>query len=182
MQELDPRFMSDDGSLSDDSNLSYWSKLICDAAVKYNRPLPHHSEYVRWFERAGFVDVKRIYLKSPTNPWPKDPKLKEVGKFQLIAHIEGLESVSIGLLTRVEEWKLEEVKVLMAKMRPELKDRSIHSYQMKYVINICSCVAQSDFEKRCNRWPKARDSTNARFLSGAEASESIKPFFTSSRL
>ena len=131
MQELDPRFLSDDGSLKEDSALSYWSMLICDAAAKYNRPCPHHSEFVGWFEKAGFVDVKRVYLKYPTNPWPKDPKLKDVGKFQLVAHLEGLESVSVGLLTRVEAWKLEEVRVLMAKIRPELKDRSIDSYQMK---------------------------------------------------
>lgn len=129
MQELDPRFASDDGSLKDDSNLSYWSRLICEASAKYNRPIPHCDEYVNWFEKAGFVDVKKIYLKSPTSPWPKDRILKEVGKFQLVAHIEGLEGISLGLLTRGLGWKAEEVKVLMAKIRPELKNRSIHSYQ-----------------------------------------------------
>lgn len=131
MQELDPRFKSDDGSLSEDSTLAYWSKIICEASADYNRPIPHHDEFVKWFEKAGFVDVKRIYLKSPTNPWPKDRTLKEVGKFQLVAHIEGLEGVSLGLLTRAAKWKPEEVKVLMAKIRPELKNRSIHSYQTK---------------------------------------------------
>ena len=131
MQELDCRFMSDDGSLREDSNLAYWSRIICEASANYNRPIPHYDEHVKWFERAGFVDVKRIYLKSPTNPWPKDRTLKEVGKFQLLAHLQGLEGISLGLLTRQFKWKAEEVKVLMAKLSPELKDRSIHSYQMK---------------------------------------------------
>lgn len=129
MQELDPRFMSDDGSLREDSNLAYWSRIICEASASYNRPMPHYSEYKNWFEKAGFVDVKQIHLKTPTNPWPKDPTLKEAGRFQLVAHLEGLEGLSLGLLTRQLEWKAEEVKVLMAKIRPELKDRSIHSYQ-----------------------------------------------------
>ena len=131
MQELDPRFMSDDGSLREDSNLSYWSKIICEASASYNRPVPRYDGFIKWFEKAGFVDVKRIYLKSPTNPWPKDPILKEVGKFQLVAHLEGVEGISLGLLTRQMEWKAEEVRVLAAKLRPELKNRSIHSYQMK---------------------------------------------------
>ena len=131
MQELDPRFRSDDGSLREDSNVSYWSRIICEASASYNRPIPEYTEYIKWFEKAGFVDVKRIYLKSPTNTWPKDPSLKEVGKFQLLAHVEGLEGISLGLMTRQLGWKADEVKVLMAKVRPELKDRSVHSYQMK---------------------------------------------------
>ena len=129
MQELDPRFASDDGSLRDDTHLAYWSEIICQASANYNRPVPYCDNYVRWFEKAGFVDVRQIYIKSPTNPWPKDRTLKEVGKFQLIAHLQGLEGLSLGLLTRQMGWKAEEVKVLMAKIRPELKDRSIHSFQ-----------------------------------------------------
>ena len=77
------------------------------------------------------MDIQQIILKCPTNPWPKNRTLKEVGKFQLLAHVEGLEGVSLGLLTREKEWKADEVSVLMAKLRPELKDRSIHSYQTK---------------------------------------------------
>ena len=129
MQELDPRFVSDDGSLEEGSNLAYYSKLMCEASAIYNRPVPYHHEYFAMFEKAGFVDVKQVLLKSPTNPWPKDKKLKEVGRYQMLAHIEGLEGVSLGLLSRVYDWKLEEVKILMAKLRPELKEKSIHSYQ-----------------------------------------------------
>ena len=95
----------------------------------YNRPIPYHQEYKAWFEKAGFVDIQQIIFKSPTNSWPKSKLLKEVSKFQLVAHIEGLEGISLGLMTRGLQWKAEEVRVLMAKIRPELKDRSIHSYQ-----------------------------------------------------
>ena len=129
LQELDPRFTSDDGTLKDDSALSYWSRTICEAAKEYNRPIPVFTQYKAWLERAGFIDVQQIVLKAPTNPWPKCKLLKEVSKFQLVSHIEGFEGVSIGLMTRGLGWKAEEVKVLMAQIRPELKSRSIHSYQ-----------------------------------------------------
>ncbi|KAL9640216.1 MAG: hypothetical protein Q9164_000403 [Protoblastenia rupestris] len=134
LQELNCRFASDDGTLKEDSNLSYWSRIITEASAAYNRPIPLHTEYFDWFEKAGFVDIKQIILKSPTNPWPKDKTLKEVGKFQLVAHVEGLEGISLGLLTRGKGWKADEVSVLMAKMRPELKDRSVHSYQTNIVV------------------------------------------------
>ncbi|KAL8961218.1 MAG: hypothetical protein Q9193_002190, partial [Seirophora villosa] len=129
LQELDCRFTSDDGSLLPTSSLCHWSSLITEAAAKYNRPVPRYTDYLAWFEKAGFVDIQQALFKAPTNPWPKNKPLKEAGKFQLLAHLEGLEGVSLGLLTRGLEWKAEEVKVLMAKVRPELKDRRIHSYQ-----------------------------------------------------
>ncbi|KAL8890695.1 MAG: hypothetical protein Q9215_002203 [Flavoplaca cf. flavocitrina] len=129
LQDLDCRFTSDDNTLLDSHNLTYWSNLLTEAAAKYNRPVPRYTDYIHWFEKAGFTDVRQVIFKCPTNPWPKNKVLKEAGRFQLLAHIEGLEGVSMGLLTRGLAWKAEEVKVLMAKIRPELKDRGIHSYQ-----------------------------------------------------
>ncbi|KAL8783544.1 MAG: hypothetical protein Q9213_004534 [Squamulea squamosa] len=134
LQELDCRFTSDDNTLLETHNLSYWSRLIVEAAVKYNRPIPRYTDYVGWFEKAGFTDIRQVVFKSPTNPWPKNKTLKDAGKFQLLAHTEGLEGVSLGLLTRGLGWRAEEVKVLIAKCRPELKDRGIHSYQTNVFI------------------------------------------------
>ncbi|KAL9607424.1 MAG: hypothetical protein Q9167_007667 [Letrouitia subvulpina] len=134
LQELDCRFTSDDGTLSADSNLTYWSHIITEASANYNRPIPVYTEYQGWFENAGFVDIQQYVFKSPTNPWPKHRTLKEAGQFQLMAHIQGLEGISLGLLTRGLGWKAEEVKILMAKMRPELKARAIHAYQIKVFV------------------------------------------------
>ena len=131
LQDLNPRFYSDDGTLQVDSSLCYWSKIICEASAKYHRPVPYHNEFYAWFKEAGFEDVTQYVFKSPSNPWPKDRTLKESGKFQLLAHLEGLEGISLGLLTRALEWKPEEVNILMAKIRPELKDKTIHSYQVQ---------------------------------------------------
>lgn len=109
--------------------LAYFSEKICEASKNYNRPIPLYTEYEKWFEEAGFVDIKQIVLKSPTNSWPKDQMLKEASKFQLLSHLEGLEGASLALMTRGLKWKADEVSVLMAKLRPELKNRAIHSYQ-----------------------------------------------------
>ena len=139
MQELDPRFRSDDGTVKDDSNLAQWNRYICEAAIRYNRPLPEYTDLRAWFERAGFADIQEIHLKSPSNPWPKDKLLKEIGKFQMLAHLEGLEGVSMGLLCRGLHWKADEVRVFIAKIRPEVRDRAIHSYQITWVIPVLAC-------------------------------------------
>jgi hypothetical protein len=31
-------------------------------------------------EEVGFVDVEERILKRPTNDWPKDPRMKEIGR------------------------------------------------------------------------------------------------------
>ncbi len=77
------------------------------------------------------MDVEQVILKSPTNSWPDKKDLKKVGRFQLLTHLEGMEAISIGLMTRALHWNAEEVRVLVARLRPELKDKSIHSYQIK---------------------------------------------------
>ena len=105
--------------------------MICDASEQYNRRIPTFNEYKGWLEEAGFVDVKQILFKSPTNTWPAIKEMKRVGEFQLLTHLEGIEGVSIGLMTRALHWKAEEVRVLMARLRPELKNKDIHSYQIK---------------------------------------------------
>ena len=141
---------------------------MCEASDIYNRPVPHQDDFRAWFTTAGFEDVVQLIFKSPSNPsWPKNQTLKEAARFQLLALTEGLEGVSVGLLTRALEWKPEEVQVLMAKMRPELKNKAIHSYQPQSVylewsvsdLLICTTalpsLAGSRTPRLCQKWPRA---------------------------
>ncbi|KAL1989317.1 hypothetical protein VTN96DRAFT_79 [Rasamsonia emersonii] len=74
-------------------------------------------------EKAGFVDVKEESFKVPIGPWPKDPKLKEIGRFQQVQQIQGAEVYTPALFSRVLGWSKEEIDVLLAKVRDEIKDR-----------------------------------------------------------
>jgi len=129
IQELDPRLGSDDGSVAKSQmHLLYTTKII-EAAERYGKPVPVHSEYRQWIEDAGFVDIKEYFFKIPVNTWPKNKQLKEVGKYQLINYTEGYEGIGIGLFTRMLGWQPTEFQVLLARLRQELKDRTIHAYQ-----------------------------------------------------
>ena len=59
-----------------------------------------------------------------------------MGKYQLINYHEGYEGIGIGLFTRVLGWNPAEVQVLIAKLRGELKDRTIHAYQVLYASHL----------------------------------------------
>jgi hypothetical protein len=75
---------------------------------------------------AGFADVTHQRFRFPLGAWPKDPKMKEIGMFNYAQVMGGLEAFSLRLFCHVLGWKAEEVLVLLAKVRAELKDPKLH--------------------------------------------------------
>ncbi|KAH8722783.1 S-adenosyl-L-methionine-dependent methyltransferase [Phaeosphaeriaceae sp. PMI808] len=78
--------------------------------------------------RAGFVDARVFEFKLPIGPWAKQKRLRDAGLLQLSAMLEGIEGLSLKLYTFYAGWSLEELKVLLAKVRTELKDPGCHAY------------------------------------------------------
>ena len=68
--------------------------------------------------------------QNPLNPWTKDPRLKELGLWGLLASLEGVEPYSLALLTRVLGWDRAKIEVLIAEVRAELRNRRIHAYTL----------------------------------------------------
>lgn len=73
-------------------------------------------------------------MQIPLNPWPKDRKLKELGRYQQVNMIESMESYSMALFTRVLGWSSDKVQVFFAGVRQELTDRSLHIYAKWYFV------------------------------------------------
>lgn len=65
--------------------------------------------------------------KIPLGPWAKLPKLKEVGTLSWLQLNEGLEGMSMRLLTGVVGLSEEEVRVMLEKVRAELKTPKVHA-------------------------------------------------------
>ena len=129
IQEFDPTIFSDDGTDAASVHHKEFVRLMCQASKEYGVPIPGQKEFKPWIEEAGFVDVKEYQFKMPVNSWPKDKKLKEVGRLMCMVYSEGLEAIGVGLFTRVLKWQPMEISVFLARIRKELKDRDIHVYQ-----------------------------------------------------
>lgn len=52
-------------------------------------------------EDAGFINVTQKEYKVPSGPWPKDPRMKDIGKYNLLNMLEAIEGFTIALFTRV---------------------------------------------------------------------------------
>ena len=64
--------------------------------------------------------------RIPIGPWPRDPALKEVGLLNHAQISGGLEGLSMRLYTGVLGWRPEEVLLLLAKVRKDLRDPNKH--------------------------------------------------------
>lgn len=120
---------SADGTL-EGTHVDRWGHLLCEAARALGRPMgtDASANYKQWLEEFGFVDIEERLFMWPINAWPKDPYMKELGRWNQVNILDGLEGFCLALLTRGLGWRKEEVDVFVAKVSNDLRDRRIHAY------------------------------------------------------
>ncbi|KAL8698147.1 MAG: hypothetical protein Q9224_001985 [Gallowayella concinna] len=133
-QEIPVDARTDDNSLPENSALTAWCKLQGDAMRKIGMELVVTGDEIKnQMLEAGFVDVEVKEFKIPIGQWPKDPKVREIGAFQLVAMLEGIGGLTMALWTRFLGWKREDVEDELVKVRKEMQSKSVHSYWPTYV-------------------------------------------------
>ncbi|KAF4776912.1 putative methyltransferase domain-containing protein [Colletotrichum scovillei] len=124
--------MCRDDTMTDDFKPFEWTKLVMEAAATMGRPVNVAASFKQMLEDAGFVDVEEKKAIWPYNPWPKDPKLKELGLWAQASAGSGIEAASMALFTRVLNWTKEEATVFIAEVRNEHKKIGVHAYYDVY--------------------------------------------------
>ncbi|CAI4220169.1 unnamed protein product [Parascedosporium putredinis] len=119
---------SDDGTLTEDSAVYRWNKLLTEAAAKANRRLDEGRNHRQNLIDAGFQNVTETRYKWPINTWPKDPKFKDLGAWTLENFLQGVQGFTLALFTRVLGWTQEEIELFLIEVRKGYKDRRIHAY------------------------------------------------------
>ncbi|KAL1840130.1 hypothetical protein VTJ49DRAFT_786 [Mycothermus thermophilus] len=126
-QDYDIMYYSEDGSLKPESATHQWISELIDTSNKIGRdPQPGRS-LEKWVREAGFEKVEHHKFRMPIGGWPKDPGLKQIGTYNLAQLLSGLEAFSLRLYCGVLGWSKEELMVLLAKVRKELKDPKLHA-------------------------------------------------------
>jgi len=86
------------------------------------------ANYAEFMSQAGFVNVVEIRHKWPQNHWPKDKHLKRLGQWNMFNTLDGLHGFSVRLRTKVLGMSIEEVELLLAQSRLDIKNPKIHAY------------------------------------------------------
>ncbi|KAF2237885.1 S-adenosyl-L-methionine-dependent methyltransferase [Viridothelium virens] len=87
-----------------------------------------------WVRDTGFINVVHHLLPIPVGDWPKDKKLKRIGRADRTQFLDGLDAISLRVFTTTRGWRPEEVQVLLADVRRTLQDRMIHAQHDFHVV------------------------------------------------
>jgi hypothetical protein len=77
---------------------------------------------------AGFENIHEKRTAVPINPWPKGEDQKLIGAMEMQNFLEVCHGISMNILVRVLGLSSEEVELLLAQVRENIKDRGIHAY------------------------------------------------------
>ncbi|KAH6887099.1 S-adenosyl-L-methionine-dependent methyltransferase [Thelonectria olida] len=128
IQEVGCEMRSDDNTVTEDTALFKWCKLLDEAAAKLGRPFVKFDEMRKHMADAGFTDIVDGRFKWPTNRWPKQKKYKELGEWNNENTTAALEALTLAPFTRGLGWTLDEVTIFLVDVRKELNDPKIHAY------------------------------------------------------
>ncbi|OCL05246.1 UMTA methyltransferase family protein, partial [Glonium stellatum] len=121
------RIYSQDNVASSDSSIVKMYDLLTEACdEKLGRMLWPGPKLKGWIEDAKFVNVTHKVVKIPLGTWPKAKTLKQIGALNLVQFLEGCEAYILAPFTRYLGWSAEECQLLLAKVRKEAKDKSLH--------------------------------------------------------
>ncbi|KAF4998984.1 hypothetical protein FGRMN_2783 [Fusarium graminum] len=126
---------SDDGSVATDSALDQWGKFFIEGGKKLGSTFTVIEDEIQkeQMEKAGFVDIEVLEYKCPLGGWPKDPTLKEMGKYTQF----GLETDTEGFVLFMAHalgWSKEEIQVYVAHLRREIRTGKAHAYYRQKVV------------------------------------------------
>lgn len=77
-----------------------------------------------WGSEAGFTKITPKTFKVPYAGWPKDPKLKELGRYVNFYMDMSLGGFATYPMSQILGWSLEEITVLVARMRTAINDQT----------------------------------------------------------
>jgi len=124
-----------DGTFNPSGNCATWTQSFHQIATEVLGmdfdPIP---KMQGWLQDAGFEDVKLADEIVPIGPWPRNRRLKEIGRYFLSNMLEGgVENYTLMLFTKAG-WNETSVRAMLGGVRRELLDPGIHAFTRAWFI------------------------------------------------
>lgn len=123
----------DDGSM-DGTALGEWNRLMDEGMLRTGKDLRGNLEWGRYMKEVGFEGVVERHAACAFNTWPRGDKNKLLGAMCCQNLLEGVQSMSLALFTRVLGWSSEDVLSFLVDVKKDLMNRKIHSYCGVYFV------------------------------------------------
>jgi SAM-dependent methyltransferase len=123
----------DDGTM-DGTALGEWNRLMDEGMLRMGKDLRGNLEWGRYMREVGFELVVERHSACAFNTWPRGDKNKLLGAMCCQNLLEGVQSMSLALFTRVLGWSSEDVLSFLVGVKNDLMNRKIHSYCGVYFV------------------------------------------------
>ncbi|KAF8247802.1 S-adenosyl-L-methionine-dependent methyltransferase [Wilcoxina mikolae CBS 423.85] len=127
---------SDDGTFYQHSPLNVYLEKLRSYAAKAGFMVNNNpgAKLKKLVKQAGFVDVEHTAYKLPWGPWPEEERLKELGKWAVVAFESGASAYGLALLTRVGGLEREEAQAVCDDAVKNVKDKRLHVCNYQHFI------------------------------------------------
>jgi len=125
---------TDDDSLPKNSSYQEFQEQLSNAAQKFGKIMNISPQFKDLVQAAGFQGVTEEQHKAPLSPWPKDKKLKELGRYLNVQMMDAIEPYSLALFTRVLKWDATRIQLLLAGVREDLQNLDYHMYSVVHCV------------------------------------------------
>ena len=124
----------DDGTLAG-TPLDRWNQLVIQGMGRMGHDVTDGVNWQQHLREAGFEDVveRRVYV--PVNPWARGRKNKILGAISQQNLLEGIQSMSIAVLTRVLGWQMADVEPFLEEVKKDLHNKKIHAYGIIHFVH-----------------------------------------------
>lgn len=85
-------------------------------------------KFKTWFVEQGFDQVEEFIYKLPSSPWPKDPRLKKVGAFEMMNTLGGARGFMARGWTKDFGMTMDQLEMAIHRMKTEMPTNKMHSY------------------------------------------------------
>lgn len=113
--------------------LERWNELLCEGMLRTGKDLRDNRRWGSYMREMGFEGVVESEGAVAFNTWPKGRKNKLLGAMCCQNLLEGVQSMSLALFTRVLGMSSEEVTRFLEGVKSDLANPKIHSYSVVYI-------------------------------------------------
>ncbi|KAG6069833.1 hypothetical protein E4U16_007325 [Claviceps sp. LM84 group G4] len=131
--EYDVELHSDDETTELEPVLASAGDLYREAGKLLNRPFFLQEIQPQAFEEAGFSEKRTVRYKMPVGPWPKDPKLAEVGRSLRAALENDLQGYTQMLWQSLQKPE-DEYHTWLATLRKAIRNPKVHGYMIVHIV------------------------------------------------
>jgi len=133
-QDIDLRNYSEDDSINDGNQVFDFHEKLIEACDAGGRSVRAGVMLKDWVEETGFINIHHEVFRIPLGPWAKDKRLKEIGTFQMLQFLEGMEGFALMLFQTALGWSYERIQTYLVGVRNDAKLKRVHMMYNFHVV------------------------------------------------